>query len=221
MKGSVLAVHVGPVKPLGPDGIPSGFVKHPVPGAVPVGLLGLDGDAQADLIHHGGLDKAVYAYGADQYGLWQREFPRHHQRLVPGSFGENLPVTGFNEADVCLGDVFDIGSATVQVSQPRQPCFKLGLYFDDPLMLKAMVRNCRSGWYLRVLKTGAIWAGSNITLVDRPLPEWTILRLNRLSAAKSASELEIKTLARLPLLSDGWRGAIAGLTQATAIIRRA
>ena len=132
MMAAILSVHTGKVAPLGPDGEPSGFVKQRRDGAVAVGALGLDGDAQADLSVHGGPEKAVYAYAADH--------PQHAALFAPGVMGENLAIAGMTEADVCVGDIHRIGSVLLQACQPRQPCFKLGLRFDDAMMVKAMVK---------------------------------------------------------------------------------
>ena len=157
----------------------SGFVKTPVQGRVEVGLLGLAGDEQADLSVHGGPDKAVYACPLGNYAVWKAAFPQYEALLVPGGLGENLTIDGFAEGEVCIGDQMQIGTAVLQVTQPRQPCFKFALRFDDVAMPRAMVRNGMSGWYYRVLQPGALSAGDEVRLLERPHPEWTIERTNR------------------------------------------
>ena len=176
---SVVSVQVGQIVALGREGVPSAFIKRPVTGAVMVGRLGLVGDQQADLRVHGGADKAVYCYPIEHYARWREMLRGKEDLLVPGGFGENLTTQGLDEGQVCVGDIFQIGRARVQVTQPRQPCFKLALRFEDPQMIKAMVRNGLSGWYLRVLEPGSLEAGASIELLDRPNPTWSISRLNR------------------------------------------
>jgi MOSC domain-containing protein YiiM len=141
----VASIHAGKVAPLGPDGVPSGFVKHSVDQPVQITLLGIPGDEQADLSVHGGLEKAVYGYSLENYGAWRVEYPQHASVLVPGGFGENLCIEGMHEAELSVGDIHRIGNARLQICQPRQPCFKLALRFGDKMMPKAMVRSGGTG----------------------------------------------------------------------------
>ena len=131
------AVRVGRVIPLGPEQVPSGYVKQTRVEPITVSALGLMGDEQADLSVHGGPDKAVYGYAASHYATWRSEILEHANLLVPGGMGENLTIAGVDEADLCIGDVHRIGTVTVQVCQPRQPCFKLATYFGDAKMPRA------------------------------------------------------------------------------------
>lgn len=196
------SVQVGAIAPLGPKGVPSGFVKRPLAGPVAVGLLNLAGDAQADLTVHGGPDKAVYAYALANYAAWAADFPDHRDRLIHGVFGENLTIDGLCEADLCVGDVHAIGSARLRVCQPRQPCFKLGLRFDDDRVPRAMNRNHRSGWYYRVVQTGALQAGDAVTLVERPNPHLAFTRLIEIVYRGKADPAELAALARADGLAD-------------------
>jgi MOSC domain-containing protein YiiM len=173
----VLSVHTGRVAPLGPDGERSAFVKHAVSGPVKVSFSGVQGDEQADLKAHGGPDKAVYGYGAGHYAAWQTEFPKNAALFVPGGVGENLAIDGIDESMIHVGDVHAIGSVLLQACQPRQPCFKFALRFDNNRLPKAMVRTGRSGWYYRVLQEGIITPGDRVTLHDRPNPGFPFLRL--------------------------------------------
>jgi MOSC domain-containing protein YiiM len=202
--GQVLSVHVGPIAPLGPKGVPSGFVKHAVAGPVSVHPLGLQGDTQADLSVHGGLEKAVYAYSVANYELWSSEYPQHAAKFVPGGVGENLAVLGQTEATVCIGDAFLIGSVILQVCQPRQPCFKFALRFEDNQLPRAMVLNGRSGWYYRVLQPGTLTAGDPIALLKRPNPTWPI---SRFVMHQRFSPEEQAELAELPGLASAWQSA--------------
>ena len=175
----VISIHVGKITPLGSEGVPSGFVKHAIAGPVSVTPLGLRGDEQADLQVHGGPDKAVYGYGASHYAAWRQEYPQHSHLLVPGGLGENLAIGNMTEADLCVGDIHCIGTARLQVCQPRQPCFKFALRFNDPGMPRAMVKNGYCGWYYRVLQPGHLAPGDTVSVDERPLPQWPIDRVNR------------------------------------------
>jgi MOSC domain-containing protein YiiM len=192
------SVQVGRVAPLGPKAVPSAFIKRAVAGAVTVGALGLDGDAQADLTVHGGPEKAVYGYAADHYPVWASDFPMLAARFVPGSMGENLTVVALSEDDICVGDVHAIGTALLQVCQPRQPCFKLALALGEPRLGKAMVRNGRSGWYYRVLRDGAVTAGDELRLAERPNPNFAFSRLVTIVNLGGATMAEMRVMAEMP-----------------------
>jgi MOSC domain-containing protein YiiM len=202
----VVSVQVGQIAQLGPEGVPSGFIKRPVTGAVMAETLGLAGDQQADLRVHGGAEKAVYCYPVEHYARWREMLHGKEHLLVPGGFGENLTTQGLDEDGVCVGDIFQIGRARVQVTQPRRPCFKLGLRFEDSQMIKEMLRYGLSGWYLRVLEPGLVEAGASIAMLDRPNPAWSISRLNLLLGGRGTRE-EIAELAALKGLADGLRNS--------------
>jgi MOSC domain-containing protein YiiM len=203
--GRVVSVHVGRVAPLGPEAEPSGFVKHAVAGPVAVGRLGLAGDEQADLRVHGGPDKAVYGYAISHYAAWAAEFPQHAALFVPGGVGENLAIAGMVEADICVGDVHAVGSALLQACQPRQPCFKFALRFENNRLPKAMVRSGRSGWYYRVLQTGTVAAGDTVMLHARPNPDFPFVRLLAVINLGDASIEELARMAEMPGLADQWQ----------------
>lgn len=205
--GLLGSVQVGQIAPLGPKGVPSGFVKRPVSGPVRVSRLNLEGDAQADLSVHGGPDKAVYAYGAGQYAAWAQDFPHHADRLVPGAFGENLTVAALSEEDLCVGDVHAIGTARLQVCQPRQPCFKLGLMFGDDRLPFAMTRNGRSGWYYRVIEEGTLTAGDPVVVVDRPNPDFPLTRLIRFVYNRKGTIEDLFMIAQAKGIASGLRDA--------------
>jgi MOSC domain-containing protein YiiM len=162
-----------------------------------VGLLGLTGDEQADLSVHGGPDKAVYACSLGNYAAWKAAFPQYQALLVPGGLGENLTIDGIAEVDVCMGDQVRIGTALLQVSQPRQPCFKFALRFNDVAMPRAMVRNGMTGWYYRVLQPGVLGTGDEVWLMARPRPEWTIERTNRQIIQRKGTVAEKAEFSRL------------------------
>lgn len=148
--------------------IATGIHKQPVQGPVAVNRLGLAGDEQADLTVHGGLDKAVYAYPAEHYAFWAAQrlaALKRDEPLPPGSMGENLTIEGLLESDVWIGDRLQIGSAILEVTQPRQPCFKFNAKMGFSHAAKMMVQAGNSGFYLRVVQTGDVRAGDAITLV--------------------------------------------------------
>ncbi len=208
---SLLSIQVGTIQPLGPKGIASAFVKHRVDGPVAVGPLGLAGDEQADLSAHGGRDMAVYAYAAAHYDAWRDDFSEHRDRFVAGGVGENLTVSGLSEADLCVGDVHRIGSATLQVCQPRQPCFKFALRFNDNRLPRAMVRNGRAGWYYRVTEPGTIEAGDRVEAIDRPHPMLSFERLVEIVNFRKPSRDELEAMAAMEGLAERLR---AGARQA-------
>ena len=197
------SLQLGKIAPIGPDGVPSGIVKHPVTGPVELRGHQLVGDETADLTVHGGPDKAVYGYSADHYPLWAAERPAHAARLTPGVFGENLTIAGVIEADLCIGDIHAIGSARLQVCQPRQPCFKFALRFEDATMPKAMVRSGRSGWYYRTIEEGVIAAGDTVTLVDRPHPALPFERMVAIVNFGQATADELALMAEADGIA-GW-----------------
>jgi MOSC domain-containing protein YiiM len=142
-----------------------------------LGLTGLEGDAQADLRVHGGPDKAVCVYPTEHLAPWSERLGR---RLAPAAFGENFSVTGLLESDVCLGDVYRVGTALVQVTQPRQPCYKLATRQGEPQFALWVQETGRTGYYFRCLEPGEVRPGDAITLVKRPAPGCTIAEANRL-----------------------------------------
>lgn len=141
----------------------TGIFKYPTPEPVYVHSLGMEGDGQADPVYHGGVDKAVYAYASEHYAYWRDTLPDYP--LESGNFGENLTTMGLLDADVRLGDVFRVGSAQLQVMQPRFPCFKLGLRFGDASMVTHFKRARRHGIYFRVIEPGQLQTGDVIELI--------------------------------------------------------
>ena len=154
------------------------FQEARLKGPVFVGSTNLAGDGQADLRNHGGVDKAVLAYSANHYPKWRDEL--RLPGMPTGAFGENLTIAGLNEESVCIGDVFRIGPVLFEVSQPRQPCWKLARRWRMHELVGMVVQNGRTGWYFRVLEEGTIEARMPVLLVDRPNPAWTIARANEI-----------------------------------------
>jgi MOSC domain-containing protein YiiM len=185
--------------------VPSGFVKGRVEGLIHAGPLGLSGDEQADLTVHGGLEKAVYGYALSSYDAWRKEFPEHAGLLQPGGFGENLTIDGQDETSVCIGDIVRAGGAVLQVTQPRQPCFKFALRFADNRMPRAMIRNGLCGWYYRVREPGVLTPGDAVVLEERPNDNWPVARFFRAITTHQARDAELLELATMKGLASQWR----------------
>lgn len=191
--------------PYGREAVTTGIFKQPVAGPVRAGLYNLDGDGQADLHNHGGLHKAVYAYALEHYAYWREVLGR--EDLDHGQFGENLTIAGLDESERCIGDRLQIGSALFAITQPRVPCYKLGIRCADEHMPKMFSQSARTGFYLSVVREGVIAAGDAVDVVEpgyrkvaiKPLFEaW----MNR--GGKDASRLLRRAL-EVPELSPEWR----------------
>lgn len=165
--------------------VTTGIFKHPVAGRISLRRLNLDGDRQADLTVHGGEHKAVYCYPVEHYAYWKKELPGRD--LPFGSFGENLSTEGLLENSVHLGDPFSVGSAQVVVTQPRLPCYKLGIRFESDDMVKRFLLSARTGFYLAVTHEGDVGAGDEIKLLGRDLHAVPVSEITRLYVAKRFS----------------------------------
>jgi MOSC domain-containing protein YiiM len=183
------------------------FFKEPVAGPVFLGRTNLLGDAQADRVNHGGPDKAVCAYSADHYDHWRHDLNRPD--LPYGAFGENFTLRGLTERDVSIGDMWAIGPARVQVSQPRQPCWKMARRWGVHDLPASVVRIGFTGWYFRVLEEGTVEPGMVLTLLERPHPAWTVEAANQVMHHRKADRVVAAELAVVPLLSDAWRESLA------------
>lgn len=199
---SVLAVLTGSVRPLGHTR--SGIDKKKVSGPQRVEQLGLVGDSQADRRVHGGVDKAVHCYPWTHYAFWRQRLPGHALLQEPGAFGENLSIEGMDEQGVCIADRLRVGTVVFEVSQGRQPCFKLNLRFGVKDMAAQVQETLRAGWYLRVLEPGSLSAGDGVELLERPHPEWTIARILAAIRDREVRPAILEQLLGLPLPAS-WR----------------
>jgi len=179
------------------------IIKQRVDIPVNVRTENIDGDQQADLVHHGGPDKAICAYPLHNYVFWIREFPGIDWQA--GYFGENLTLSGIGEADVCIGDSFEVGSCVLQISQPRQPCWKLSRRWKLPKLAVRVQQTGRTGWYLRVLNEGLLESGQVMKLIERSNPRWTIASANDVMFAKPRNFVDDQDLAACQLLSSSGR----------------
>jgi len=207
----VVSVNVGEARLVQWRGRPvsTAIFKEPVEGPRNVRLLGLAGDHQADLSVHGGVDKAVYAYPAEHYGFWQEELDRE---LSWASFGENLTVEGLPlEQELCIGDRLCVGGAELAVTQPRLPCFKLGIRFGDARMVKRFLAAGRTGYYLRVLVEGQVRAGDDIAFVARDPGAVPVSEVTRVYAHARDDAEALRRLLGSEALPDDWRPLLTDL----------
>lgn len=195
------ALFIGPARPLAREGmapVPSGIVKTAQQGPLQLSFQGLAGDEQGDTVFHGGPEKALHHYASEHYAQWRLRYPDSPVALEAGAFGENLSTAGMTERSVCIGDIYRLGSALLQVSQGRQPCWKLNRRLADPGAALAMQLSGATGWYYRVLGEGSIARGDVLELIERPCPAWPMARLiDALFAADPAA----------PGLQEEWREA--------------
>jgi MOSC domain-containing protein YiiM len=184
---------------------PTSIFKDPVAGRVAVGRLNLEGDRQGNPQTHGGPDMAVYVYSRDCYAFWEKDLGI--DPLACGAFGENLTVTGMADHEVSIGDVFRIGSARFQVTEPRRPCHKLAMKFDDPNLPRRFFESGRLGFYFRVLDEGDVGAGDEITCEARDPASLTIAEVAALWADRGAGADALERALDVGALSANWREA--------------
>lgn len=198
------SICVGPAKtlPWRGDAVRTAIFKSPVESAA-IGALGLEGDQQADLAVHGGPDKAVYAYPADHYPWWKEQLPG--VEFPYGAFGENLTIAGFDDGSACLGDVYRAGSALLMAIQPRLPCSKLGLRFNDPAMVKRFAQSLRLGVYFRVVEPGTVRRGDAFETVSAHKTRHPVLNLARLYFDADLTPGKARSALEHPALNDNWR----------------
>ncbi|OWA34673.1 MOSC domain-containing protein [Saccharibacillus sp. O16] len=203
----VAAVNVGRPKviPNGRQEVETGIFKQPVEGSVYLGKLGFEGDGQADLKNHGGPDKAACVYSVDRFEFWESELL---PKLEPGAFGENLSITGGAEEDFCIGDIFSIGGAVVQLSQPRQPCFKLSVRYGVPELPARVQETGYSGFYFRVLQEGEVQAGDRLVLQKRHHAGMTVMRANEIKYKLKDDAEAIRSLLAVQELAEAWSGSL-------------
>ena len=182
----------------------SAIAKRPRQGPVLAGPEGLDGDEQGDRRVHGGPDKAIHHYPHDHYAAWRAELGPHPLLEAPGAFGENISTRGVTEADLCLGDRLRLGAAVVEVSQGRQPCWKLSDRFGIADLARRVQDSGRTGWYYRVLQPGHAQAGDALALVERPWAGWPLRRLTQLLARRVLDPAQLGEALALPLVAS-WR----------------
>ena len=195
----------GRVAPLPGSDRLSGIDKRPVDRPLMLGHQGFQGDEQADLRVHGGVEKAVHHYPFDHYAAWRADLGPLPLLDAPGAFGENVSTLGLTEADVAVGDIFRLGGALVQVSQGRQPCWKLTQRLGVADMARRVQGTGRTGWYYRVLEPGLVAPGDRTLRIDRIAPEWTLRRIWHAFYIDRLNPEELRGIAALEVLAEGWR----------------
>jgi MOSC domain-containing protein YiiM len=183
--------------------VTTGIFKEPIHHRTILRKLNLDGDKQADLTVHGGLDKAIYSYPAEHYGYWQKELPGMY--LSWGMFGENFTTEGLFEDNVNIGDQFQIGSAIVIATQPRMPCYKLGVKFGRMDIVKRFLASGLTGIYFKVLQEGEVGAGDVIKLIRRDDNNVTVKDVIRIYSVDKDDVQTLERAIKVKDLPDGWR----------------
>src|SRR4029450_3571158 len=201
----VLSVSVGLPREIEWNGkvVRTSIFKASVPGRVRVGQLNLEGDQQSDLTVHGGADKAVYAYPSEHYPFWRWEFP--DMEFPGGVGGENFTTEGLLEETFHIGDRLRIGSAEFMVTQPRMPCFKLGIRFNRSDMVKRFLQSGRSGFYFAVLKEGEVAAGDSIELLEKDEHNIPVADVVNLYRGDATNQDMLRRASELPWLPNSWR----------------
>ena len=185
------------------DPVSTGIFKEPVAGRVMLRALNLDGDRQADLSVHGGPSKAVYAYPSEHYEYWKHEFPE--MKLPWGMFGENFTTAGLFETQLNIGDKFRVGSAMVMVTEPRMPCYKLGIRFDRPDIVKRFLASERTGFYFAVLQEGEVGVGDPIELTERSKDNLKVSDITRLYTREKHNVGLLRSAIKVAALPESWR----------------
>ncbi|MGM3276008.1 MOSC domain-containing protein [Ralstonia sp. 24A2] len=187
----------------------SAIDKRRVVDAVQVDINGIVGDEQGDPRVHGGPDKAIHHYPFDHYAAWRADIGALPVLAQPGAFGENLSTTGITEADICVGDRLRAGNVVLEVSQLRQPCWKLNDRFDTRDMARRVQRTGRTGWYYRVLEGGTLCAGDTLEWFERPWPQWPLARVLDVLYRNMLDRAALEDMLALPL-TPSWRKLVEG-----------
>ncbi len=204
MNATLLSIQVGlPRKMESAKPWTSGFLKESVAGPVWLGAANLAGDGQADQEHHGGPHKAVCVYSNQHYPYWRQQLGIPN--LTGGDFGENFTIDGLSECDVCIGDIWSVGEAVVQISQPRQPCWKLARRWDVKDLALQVQQTGYTGWYFRVLTAGLVHSGLSLELQQRYWPQWTVAAANHVMHHDQHNLIRAEELACVTALSPSWQ----------------
>lgn len=200
-------IFVGQVRNLPFSGRPTGIYKHAISGPMQLGREGFVEDQQADRRVHGGLDKAVHHYPASHYSQLAAKYPELEKQLVPGSLGENLS-SGLTEADVCIGDLWRLGGALLQVCQPRNPCWKIDERFQTEGMALHIDQTGLTGWYCRVVETGIVSPGDTLILEESAAHALTLKAAMDLCATVRPDLPQFRLLINTPGISSSWQAKL-------------
>jgi MOSC domain-containing protein YiiM len=199
----------GQVQPMPGDGRPTAIFKQPVKGRMRVTREGLVGDAQADRRVHGGPEKALHHFPVETYARFAQVFPEHATAFVPGAMGENLSTIGITEADICIGDIFAIGTARIQLAQPRTPCWKIDARFAADGITRYVADHGIAGWYFRVLQDGVIEVGDTLQRVEQQADAVSIAEFWATVRAHRPAREALLRIAAIETLTPAWRTKIA------------
>jgi MOSC domain-containing protein YiiM len=215
MLAEVLSVNVSGLRKMFGNGqeILTGIYKQAVDHAVSVQTLGIIGDSQADLVNHGGREKAVYFYPSEHFPFWAAILGMPH--LSPGALGENFTVRGILETDAFIGDVWRIGTALVQIVQPRSPCYKLALKYERPDLIPRFLEATKPGFYASVLQEGTVTAGDRMELVSREQPQINVADVFRLAVGFDPDQDLRAAISEYDLIPEFWRKKVRA--HATAV----
>jgi MOSC domain-containing protein YiiM len=202
----ILSLNVGLPREVTSRGKPvtTGIFKEPVKGPVMLRTLNLDGDRQADLTVHGGMSKAVYAYPSEHYAYWRTQLPGVD--LLWGMFGENFTTEGLLEEAVYIGDRFGVGAAEVMVTEPRMPCFKLGIKFGRADIIKRFLASRRTGFYFAVVREGLVGAGDSVKLIGREQADISVADITRLYSFERDDAKALRRAIEVDALPQSWKG---------------
>lgn len=198
-------IFIGSITLLPGTGRPTGMLKRPAEGLLGIGPEGFLGDQQADRRVHGGPEKAIHLYPAEHYARLAEAFPEAARELLPGSLGENLSTRGLTEADVCIGDIFSLGSARLQVCQPRSPCWKIDTRFGVDGMAALIAETGLTGWYWRVVEPGQANNGDALALCERARGGVTLAAAMAIWRAHRPALADLERVADAPGIAAGWR----------------
>lgn len=204
----IISLNIGEKKTVSWRGKPvqTGIFKYPVDGPLYLGKEDVEGDVVYDRRYHGGISKACYLFSSDHYAEWKKMFP--NLEWTYGMFGENLTIEGLQESEFLIGDILRIGGATVQISQPRQPCFKLGIRFGTQTVLKKFIQKNQPGIYVRVLDPEKVYLNDAIELIERPHNSIRLLEVWDLLYGQNPDEDLLNFALDYPLLSEGCKESL-------------
>jgi MOSC domain-containing protein YiiM len=205
MKSAILGIYGGEVQPMPGDGRPTAIFKHPLAGPARIGREGLEDDVQADRRYHGGPEKALHHFPLENHRHLAQRFPELAGQFVSGGIGENLSTDGLDEAAVCIGDVYACGSARIQLSQPRTPCWKIDAKFGQEGITRYIAEQGIAGWYYRVLASGEVRAGDALELLERNADPVSLAEFHHLGRRHRPSREALQRAADTPGLNPEWR----------------
>jgi len=207
--GQIIGLFIGKAETTWRHKEPTAIAKRPVDAPLWLTETGFQGDEQADRQAHGGINQALHHYSAEHMAFWQQQFPELKHVFKPGCFGENISGIGLDEDNLCIGDVLTLGTARVQVTQGRVPCWKLNAHIGNERMAQKFRMTGKTGWYYRVLESGYVCVGDFINVLERPAPDWSIAKVVKARFAPDLGRDTARYLAGLVNLSEDWRNTFA------------